>query len=98
MAAIAVSDLAYVRFAAPDMDVMARFLTDFGLSVFEHGGRLYGAGSDDAAFVHVTELGDPAFLALGFRAQSLADLETLAHVEGKDIVSFDGPGGGQNCR
>ena len=34
---IKVTDVAYVRFAAPDLDAMGRFLTDFGLVVTPGG-------------------------------------------------------------
>ena len=53
---------------------MRAFLEDFGLSCFEAGGRLYGKGSDGRPFVHVTEPGEARFLAIGFRAETLADL------------------------
>ena len=35
---IKVRDVAYVRFAAPDLEVMERFLTDFGLVVHSREG------------------------------------------------------------
>jgi catechol 2,3-dioxygenase-like lactoylglutathione lyase family enzyme len=94
MSTIKAIDVAYVRFAAPDLAKMAGFLKDFGLTPQEHGSKLYGVGRDGAPFVHVTEQGEPAFRALGLRAASLTDLETLARAEGKALVPCDAPGGG----
>ncbi len=43
---IKVKDIAYVRFAAPDLDAMERFLTAFGLVIStRHGDRLYARGT-----------------------------------------------------
>jgi catechol-2,3-dioxygenase len=95
VSATKVIDVAYVRFAAPDLGVMSSFLADFGLASFEHGASLYGFGAGDAPFIHVTEQGDSAFLALGFRAATLTDLETLACLDNREVKAFDGPGGGQ---
>ena len=96
--AIKVEDIAHVRFSAPDLEEMQNFLEDFGLACSEQGGRLYGRGSDGRPFLHSTELGDPAFKALGFRAGSIADLERLAGREGASIESLDDPGGGSVVR
>ncbi|MEZ5945711.1 MAG: VOC family protein [Hyphomonas sp.] len=95
---IRIEDISHVRFAAPDLSEMRTFLEDFGLICSEHGGRLYGRGSDGAAFTHCTEQGEPAFKALGFRAESLADLETLARREGAEVEALDDPGGGHVVR
>ncbi|MEM1156425.1 MAG: glyoxalase, partial [Pseudomonadota bacterium] len=96
MSVIKIEDIAHVRFSAPDLDKMEAFLTEFGLdtSRFEDG-RLYGRGHDDGAFVHSTEEGEPRFLGLGLRAQSIEDLERLASSEGLDIRDLVGPGGGK---
>lgn len=98
MAIIKVEDIAHVRFAAPDLGLMRGFLEDFGLTCFEEGGRLYGKGSDGRAFVHVTEQGEPTFLAVGLRAASLADLERLAAHEGAQVEPLGEPGGGMVLR
>lgn len=71
MPLIKVNDIARVRFAAPDLQKVAAFLTDFGLACFSARGRPYGRAQDGRAFVHVTEPGDPRFLALGPRAVTL---------------------------
>lgn len=98
MAVIKVEDIAHVRFAAPDLALMRGFLEDFGLVCFEEGGRLYGKGSDGRPFVHVTEQGEAKFLAVGLRAASIADLETLAAQEGVAVEPLNEPGGGMVVR
>jgi catechol 2,3-dioxygenase-like lactoylglutathione lyase family enzyme len=98
MSVIRIEDVAHVRYAAPDLAVMRRFLEDFGMICFEAGGRLYGRGSDGRPFVHATEPGAARFLALGLRAESLADLARLAASEGVPVENLDEPGGGQVVR
>jgi catechol 2,3-dioxygenase-like lactoylglutathione lyase family enzyme len=95
MSVISIEGIAYVRFAVPALDIMAAFLDDFGLGTLEHGNKLYGVPHGTAPFVHVSEVGDPAFLALGLRAASLADLERLAANEKVEVEALDAPGGGQ---
>lgn len=95
MSIIKVEDIAHVRFAAPNLLVMRSFLEDFGLSVFEQGGRLYGAGSDGRPFIHVTEPGEAKFLAVGLRADTVADLERLAAHENVVLEDIAEPGGGK---
>jgi catechol 2,3-dioxygenase-like lactoylglutathione lyase family enzyme len=96
---IKIQDVAYVRFAAPDLDEMERFATDFGLLVSAREPEVvYARGSDPEPFIHVTERGEPAFLGLGFDAESAADLKVLADAEGVPIEAIDGPGGGEYVR
>lgn len=98
MPTIKIEDIAHVRFAAPDLAAMRGFLSDFGLETFEHGNRLYGRGRDGRPFVHVTEPGEARFLAVGLRAASLSDLETLARAEGVAVETLSEPGGGHIVR
>lgn len=98
MPVIKVEDIAHVRFAAPDFATMRGFLEDFGMTVFEHGGRLYGKGSDGRPFVHVTEPGEAKFLSVGLRAETLGDLDRLAASEGVMVENLDEPGGGKIVR
>lgn len=99
MSVIKVEDIAHVRFRAPDLDRMAQYLADFGLLPAEAGpDRLYVRGRGSAPFVHVTEQGEPAFLAVGFRAQSVADLEALSAATGAPVEDHDAPGGGKIVR
>ena len=98
MSLIKIVDVAHVRFAAPDLGKMAQFLEDFGFSTFTKGGRLYGQGTDGRPYQHVTEAGDPAFLALGLLAESEADLTRLAEAEGVAVEDNPEPGGGKLVR
>ncbi|MFK7919696.1 MAG: VOC family protein [Ilumatobacter sp.] len=94
---IKVTDVAFVRFRAPDLDLMEQFLTDFGLHRSERTETaLYMRGAGDEGFVHVTELGDePEFIGMAFDAASIDDLEVLAgRSDFSDISELDGPGGG----
>ncbi|MDR3507329.1 MAG: VOC family protein [Caulobacteraceae bacterium] len=94
MSTIRVEDIAFVRFRVPDLEGMRGFLQDFGLTVADHGGRLYARGTSPSPFLHVTEPGDPGFAGLGLRASSLEDLERLAKAEQAAVTPLDAPGGG----
>lgn len=98
MPVIKVEDIAHVRFAAPDLAAMRSFLEDFGMTCFEQDGRLYGKGADGRPFVHVTQPGEAKFLAVGFRAETVADLERLAAYEGVAVEASTEPGGGSVVR
>lgn len=94
---IRVNDIAFVRFSAPDLDEMEKFLTDFGLKRSERTeDTLYMRGTNDEGFVHVTHLGDEAaFIGLAFEANTVEELEVLAaDADFSDIKPLDGPGGG----
>jgi catechol 2,3-dioxygenase-like lactoylglutathione lyase family enzyme len=96
---IRIEDIAHVGFTAPDLDAMADFLSDFGLQ--PAGGdaeERYFRGTGSAPFVHRTRRGAAGFAALGLRAESVADLETLAAAEGVAVEDFDAPGGGKVVR
>jgi len=95
MSLIKVEDVAYVRFAAPDLDAMEGFLTEFGLvRAARTDDALYMRGTGPEPYAHVTQRGEPGFVAVGFRAGSVGDLETLARAEGREVEALDGPGGG----
>jgi len=99
MGIIKVADISHVRFTAPDLDVMQAYLKDFGLvPSLEADGILYARGAGPAPFLHATAVGEPGFAALGLRAESLADLETLAAAEGVPVEEFHAPGGGKVVR
>jgi len=97
---IKVRDIAYVRFTAPDLDAMERFLGDFGLVVSaREGDRLYARGTDASPYVHVTERGEPGFRGVAFAAASRGELEAAAHLDGASgIEEIDAPWGGQRVR
>lgn len=98
MSVIRIEDIAHVRYGAPDLLAMRSFLEDFGLTCFEQAGRLYAKGSDGRPFVHVTQPATARFLAIGLRAETVDDLETLAAHEGLAIEDLDEPGGGKVLR
>lgn len=98
MPVIKIEDIAHVRFAAPDLAAMRAFLEDFGMTVLEANGRLYGKGGDGRAYIHVTEPGNAKFLGIGLRAESFADLDKLATVEGVALENLEEPGGGKILR
>lgn len=87
-------DVAHVRFSAPDLDLMERFVGDFGLQAFREGSALYGRGCGSAPFLHMTEPGDPAFAALGLVAPSVDELRAFAASRGLTVEPLDRPGGG----
>ena len=99
MSIIKIEDVAFVRFRAPDLGEMGRFLDDFGLTAVETSqGRLVARGASTAPALHVTELGEPGFAGVAFRAASVADLDRLAAAEGASVEDLDLPGGGRVVR
>ena len=92
---IKVEDIAFVRFRAPDLGQMRTFLEDFGLVVTEaNDQRIVARAMGPGPVAHITELGEPGFVGVGFRAASEADLRQLAEAEGAPVQPFDAPGGG----
>jgi catechol 2,3-dioxygenase-like lactoylglutathione lyase family enzyme len=100
MALIKVTDLAYGRLRAPDLDVAEEFLTHFGMVKAERtANALYMRGTDPAHHLHVTEKGDPGFVGFAYYAASLDDLKRLAKAPGASPVeAIDEPGGGKRVR
>jgi len=98
---IKVTDLAYVRLRAPDLDQMETFLTDFGLvRAARTPTALYMRGTDPAHHLHVTEKApDAGFVGFAYHAASEEDLARVATVPGASSVeSIDEPGGGKRVR
>ena len=96
---IRVTDIAFVRFRAPDLEQMEIFLHEFGLETVERSDAvLYARGRDPRPFVHVTEKGEAGFVGLGFYAESVADLEKLAAEVGLPVEDNGAPGGGKILR
>ena len=99
MSAIRIEDIAYVRFAAPDLDEMERFAVSFGLTpTVRTASRLICRTAGAEPVAHVTDLGDARFVAVGFRAESISELERLAAQDGAVVESLDWPGGGKVVR
>jgi catechol 2,3-dioxygenase-like lactoylglutathione lyase family enzyme len=97
-------DVAYVRFRAPNLAVMRKFLLDFGMievpeieaSIPKGGLAMRGHGAEPV--VHLCEPGPAAFLAVGVRMPSIAALQALAEHDGLALEPFAGPGGGAMVR
>jgi catechol 2,3-dioxygenase-like lactoylglutathione lyase family enzyme len=90
-----ISGIKYVRYAAPDLDLMQRFLEDFGLVLSERTDtelRMRGAG--DEPFLHLTELAAvDSSIGIGLQAQSLESLHAIAEAAGvgvEDVPNGDG--------
>src|SRR5712675_1472774 len=78
MAWIKVSDMAYGRLCAPDLDVMEEFLTRFGMVRAERTNTaLYMRGTGPAHHIHVTEKGAPKFVGFAYYAASEDDLKRI---------------------
>jgi len=97
---IKVTDIAFVRLRAPDLDKAERFTQDFGLLTAERrDDALYSRGSDPDPWIHQVVQGEPGFAGVGFDAATGADLEQAAELEGASpIEALDGPGGGSRVR
>ncbi len=96
---IHVTDIAYVRFRAPDLDRMESFLGEFGMAPAGRSDSvLYMRGTDTRPFVHVTEKGEAGFVGIAFQAANLADLARLAAEEKVAVEDHDAPGGGKIVR
>jgi catechol 2,3-dioxygenase-like lactoylglutathione lyase family enzyme len=100
MALIKVTDLAYGRLRAPDLDAAEEFLTHFGMvRSARTSTALYMRGTDAPHHIHVTEKGAPGFVGLAYYAASADDLARVARAPGASgVESIDEPGGGQRVR
>jgi catechol 2,3-dioxygenase-like lactoylglutathione lyase family enzyme len=100
MPVIKVTDLAYGRLRAPDLDVMEEFLTHFGLTRSARTpSALYMRGTDGRHHLHVTEKGDPRFVGFAYHAATEDDLARVAKAPGASAVEpIDEPGGGTRVR
>lgn len=93
-------DVKYVRFSAPDLDLMEQFVRDFGLVVVHRDDDvLYSRGLEGSPFLHVVHRGPAKFLGFAFELDSEADLQKLADsVPGcspvHDIGGIEGEMGG----
>jgi catechol 2,3-dioxygenase-like lactoylglutathione lyase family enzyme len=100
MPVIKVTDLAYGRLRAPDLDKEEEFLTAFGMVRAERTPTaLYMRGTDPPHHIHVTELGDPKYVGIALHAGSMDDLEKISKAPGASAIeSIDEPGGGKRVR
>ena len=97
---IKVTDVAYARFRAPDLDRMESFLKDFGLTRSARTNTaLYMRGTDGDHHLHITEIGEPAFLGFAFNAASEEDLHIISQAKGASAVeNISEPGGGKRVK
>src|SRR5882724_11770915 len=100
MGLIKVTDLAYGRLRAPDLDTAEEFLTHFGMvRSARTPTALYMRGTDGAHHLHVTEKGDAGFVGLAYYVASLDDLKRLGNAPGASgVEDIDEPGGGKRVR
>jgi catechol 2,3-dioxygenase-like lactoylglutathione lyase family enzyme len=100
MAIIKVTDIAYGRVRAPDLDAMEAFLIEFGMVRADRtADALYMRGTDPDHHIHVTEKGDPGFIGFAYHAASEDDLEAVSRAPGASgIETIDAPGGGRRVR
>lgn len=99
MSVISVKDIAYVRYQAPDLDLMEAFLKDFGMSTaYRSEDALYMRGYGELPFIHLTEKGEQKTLGFGLLANSEQDLVALAAHAGVEVESVSCPGGGKRVR
>lgn len=95
-----VSEIAWGRMYAPDLDVMEAFLLDFGMvRAARTRDALYMRGTDPFHHLHVTHKGDPRFGGFAYWVEDDADLARAARLPGASgIEHIDEPGGGRRVR
>lgn len=93
---ITIEDIAYVRYATPDLDAVAAFMTDFGLHVSARTGTaIYMRAAGSASHVYIAERdATPRGVGFGLRAGTADDLARLATQMGVRVEHDDEPGGG----
>lgn len=93
---ITVEDIAYVRYAVPDLDAALAFMIDFGLHLSARtDSAIYMRAAGAAHHVYIAEKGATSRgLGFGLRAGSLDDLARLAAEVGGRVERSDEPGGG----
>ena len=78
--------LSQVNFRAPDLDQMQNFLTEFGLLLGSRDAQvLRMSGHGDSDCIHLTELGEPAFVGFGLEVADDDALDHLAFKTGKKV-------------
>lgn len=98
---IKVTDIAYARVGAPDLDLMEQFLTDFGLIRVERTDtKLFMRGTGPAHHIYIAEQSEPNLIGFAFYAKSEEDLEKAALLPGavSGVEKINEPGGGSRVR
>ncbi len=95
-----VTDIAFGRLQAPDLDQAEEFLLDFGMvRAARTADTLYMRGTDPAAYLHVTHLGPAKFIGMAYYASSADELDRLSKLDGASgVEDIDAPGCGKRVR
>lgn len=91
-------DISHVVYEHPDLDLIERFLSDFGLVTCERSAdALHMRGAIGSQPIYRVRKGAASrFCGVAFRAGSREDLEKLrAHPTASGIETIEGPGGGE---
>lgn len=94
-----VSGIKYVRYSAPDLDVMQGFLEDFGLVLSRRTDKeLWMRGAGDEPVLHITEIGsERRGFGIGLQAASLDDLHAIADAAGVELCAAPEHQGGKRA-
>lgn len=92
--------IAHINYTHKDLSQTRTFLEDFGLTLADEiNGKQYYRGYGDLPYIYVAEKvddGRPLFKGAAFEAESRADLERAAALQGASpIEPLEGPGGGE---
>jgi len=92
-------DIQYVRFSVRDLVRQQAFLEAFGMATSLENDTLIGRGTCAHPYLYVATQGEDRFLGMGFAAESEADLERIAGIDGVAIEAIsDMPGDGHRAR
>ena len=94
-----IKDVLYVRFSVTDLQVQQQFLEDFGFKSEINDDLLIARGTDASPYIYIAEQSsEPAFVSVGFAAESEAVLRHIAANDGVPVETNDLPGGGLMAR
>ncbi len=95
----AIKDVLYVRFCVTDLQAQQKFLDDFGFQTRIDAGLLMARGTDGSPYIYLAEeASEPAFVSVGFAAESEAALRDIAAIDGASIEPNPLSGGGLIAR
>ena len=98
MSRVSLQDVAYTAYQVPDLDLMERFLLDFGMTRSSRTGTsLFMRGTSANHHIHVARLGNgKKFLGGAFKVASVKELEKASKIPGASkIEEIKDPGGGE---
>ena len=90
--------LAHMRYQHPDLDVITKFLLDFGMHIVKQtDDKIWFRGYGPDQYVYYAQKGEKKFLGGTYEVESMAELEKAAKIPGaSDITEIsDAPGGGK---